>query len=651
MWMMVLALAACLGTRARGGPPERLPDVVLVTIDTLRADHLGCYGYKQAQTANLDAFAASADRFAHAYTPVPITLPAHTVILTGSYPMATGMHDFSGNRLPADATTLATLLHQSGYRTAAFVSAAVLDSRFGLNAGFDTYYDHFDFSRLDETNLDLMERRGDQTTDAALAWLRDQSGEASTGAAKPLFLWLHLYDPHYPYTPPEPYATQYRDRPYDGEIAFADAQVGRLFSFLKDKGIFENSVLVVTGDHGEGLGEHGEKTHGFFIYNSTLHVPLIIKVPGVSARVIEGNASLIDIAPTVLEALRIAVPATVQGRSRLGEMQSRPSGDPARELYAETFLPLLHFHWSNLRSIQEQGLKYIDAPRPELYDTRADPGELNNLATSRPAVAHELHARLVSLIGQDSPGSGAPAQAVPTDPILLARLRSLGYVALGSTYADPKGKPLPDPKDRIQVYELFSEAMSDGQHGHYRESLQKLDEAEKADPRSLPIQYLMALDYYRLKDFSNAAARFQSAIQLDPKFALATYYLGLSQAQMGALDAARLSFQHALELDPTNFEADFDLGALLLKMNRVDDALAQFEKAVEVNPDYARAYEALGELYLYKKENEQAAAALEKAVQLRPNFAKAHDQLGRAYQALGRSAEAQQEFARARSPN
>lgn len=627
---------------ARPAPPAQ-PDVILITIDTLRADHLGCYGYQRGETPNLDALAASAVRFAHAYTPVPITLPAHTVIMTGSYPMATGIHDFSGNKLPPDAATLARVLLDHGYQTAAFVSAAVLDSRFGLDAGFETYYDHFDFSRLDETDLDLVERPGNQTTDLALAWLREHASSRASGPRKPFFLWLHLYDPHYPYTPPEPYATRFRDRPYDGEIAFADSQVGRIEQDLKQRGISDHAVVVVAGDHGEGLGEHGEKNHGFFIYNSTLHVPLLIKIPGVAPGVAQRDASLVDIMPTVLQALRLPIPASVQGQVLLPARQA--GGAPPAELYAETYLPLLHFRWSQLRGIQTQGLKYIDAPRPELYDTRRDPNELKNLADARPATAHELRAKLLAKAARYTPSGGAQPQKELTDPALLDRLRSLGYVAIaGGNFTDPKGQPLADPKDRIQVYQLFSDAMSDGQHGRYQESLQKLEEAEKTEPECLPIHYLMALDYYRLKNYSRAADRFKSAIELDPKFALATYYLGLTESELGDFDAAVSSLQHALELDPTNFAAAFDLGALLLKRNRVDDAVAAFQKAVEIKPDFAQAYEALGEIYLYQKRNIEAAEALEHAVKLQPDFAKAHYNLGRAYQALGRPEDAQREL-------
>ena len=641
--LSALILLGAAAARPSPGAEGNAANVVVITIDTLRADHLGCYGDRSIDTPNLDALARSAARFTHAFTPVPITLPAHTALFTGSFPMATGVHDFSGNKVPASAVTLAKALHDHGYSTAAFLGAAVLDSRFGLNQGFETYFDHFDFNRLDETSLDMVKRSGDQVVDNALEWLK-------ANPRQPFFLWVHLYDAHYPYTPPEPYASRYAGRPYDGEIAFDDAQVGRLVAFLKDLGVFEKAVFVVTGDHGEGLGEHGEKTHGFFVYNSTLHVPLFIKVPGAAARTIEKEASLVDVMPTVLQALQLPIPPSVQGRSLLSDIVGKPSPS-ASNLYAETYLPLLHFHWSQLRALQSDGLKYIEAPRPELYDTRTDPHETRNLLAGKQALAHEMRDRLQTLERRYTPASGGGAkESEPTDPALADRLRSLGYVAIsGGTFSDSSGKALPDPKDRVRVYDLFSEAMADGQHGRYTESLEKLHQAEQVEPSSLPIRYLQALDYYRLKDYSRAADRFKSAIELDPKFALATYYLGLTQAQAGDVNGAVASFQRTLELDPTNFNAAYDLGALEVKQNHVPEGLHHLEQAAQVNPGYAPAFEALGELYLYLHRNDDAVRALEHAVAVAPDFAKAHSNLGRAYQALGRTADAQKEFAHARS--
>ena len=634
-------LAASSGSSETAAATGRGTAVILITVDTLRADHLGCYGYTGVETPNIDVLARAGARFTQAYTPVPVTLPAHTALFTGAFPMATGMHDFSGNKLPASAATLAKVLRDNGYATAAFIGSAVLDSRFGLNQGFDTYFDHFEFSRLDEAHLDQMERRGDLVMDEALRWLK-------ANPRQPFFLWVHLFDPHDPYTPPEPYASRYRARPYDGEIAFDDSQVGRLVAYLKQQALFDKSVIVVAGDHGEGLGEHGERTHGFFIYNSTLHVPLLMKLPGVAPRVIADEVSLVDVMPTLLQALKIPVPTSVQGRSLLGQVLGRPAAGRSN-LYAESYLPLLHFRWNQLRSLQSRGMKYIDAPRPEIYDTRTDAKERQNLYAARQALGHEMRDRLYGLIRRFTPAGGAGTEKELTDPALLERLRSLGYVAVSAgTFAEASGKPLPDPKDRVQVYELVAKAMADGQHGRYEESLRKLHEAEKTESASLSIHYLIALDYYRLKDYRRAIERFQSALQLNPQFALAAYYLGVAQLQTGDLDGAAASFLHTLELDSTNFSAAFNLGAVYTRQKRVDEALQAFQRAIEILPDYAEAHEALGELYLYLKRTDEAVRELERAVAIAPEMRKAHYHLGRAYQALGRTADAQREFDRAK---
>jgi arylsulfatase A-like enzyme/Tfp pilus assembly protein PilF len=632
-----------------GASPVRLAaqgnasSVVVVTLDTTRADHLGCYGDKSIATPNLDALARSGARFANAFSPVPVTLPAHTALFTGSFPMATGVHDFSGNKLPPNAVTLAKVLHEHGYATAAFLGAAVLGARFGLNQGFDTYFDHFESNRLDENTMDLIKRSGDQVVDNALDWLK-------TNPSRPFFLWVHLYDAHYPYTPPEPFASRYAGRPYDGEIAFVDSQLGRLFAFLKDLGVFQNAVVVVAGDHGEGLGEHGEKTHGFFIYNSTLHIPLIIRVPGTKATTIEKGASLVDVMPTILQALRLPIPDGVQGRSLLSDFLGKPSSATSN-LYAECYLPLLHFGWSQLRGLQSEGLKYIDAPRPELYDTRTDPHETKNLYAGKQAMAEALKSQLQTVERRYSAVSGGGAQATEAaDPALADRLRSLGYVAIsGGTYSDASGKALADPKDRVRAYELISDAVEYGTQGRYKESLEKLRVAEQIDPTSLPVPYLQALDYYRLKDYPRAAERYKAALKLDPKNAMATYYLALSQLHTGDADGAKASFQRALELDPTNFNAAFNLGMLEWKQQQMPEAQGHFQQAAEINPNFAQAFEALGEVHLYLHHNDEAVRALEHAVTVAPDFAEAHYNLGRAYEAVGRAADAQREFTRAQA--
>lgn len=640
----LLAISTLLILGASGAAVEwPAYNVVLITIDTLRPDHLGCYGYSSIQTPYIDRLAGSGARFTQAYTPAPITLPAHTSLLTGMFPLATGMHDFMGNRVPPGTGTLARILHDHGYSTAAFIGAPVLDSRFGLNQGFDTYFDHFELAGREEVHLDAMKRSGDQVVDEAQKWLNHHPPQ-------PVFLWVHLYDPHSPYRPPEPYAERYRGRPYDGEIAFADAQVGRLMTTLTQQGLLEKSLVVLASDHGESLGEHGEKTHGFFIYNATLHVVCIIKVPGDAPRVVTDEVSLVDVMPTVLQGLRIPLPAGVQGRSLLSLVAGR-AGEGASNLYAESYPPLLHFGWNSLRSLQSRGWKYIETTRPELYDTRTDPKESKNLFPTHQALAQDMSNRLRTLVSRYTPTIGAAApENAEADPTLLKSLRSLGYVAVSTgTITDASGRALPDPKDRIQVYELVSAALTDEEQKHYAESLRKLQEAEKTGPHSRTIRFLMASEYFHLNDFPHAAVYYQSVLDLDPKNSVAAYYLGLSRLETDDLEAAERAFQHALELDPASFAAAFNLGVVYSRRQQAQPAIQAFEQAIKILPNYAEAHEALGELYLYLNRSQEAARELERAVAIAPHMAKAHSQLARAYSALGLQDKAQQELERAKA--
>jgi len=652
-----------------GQDPPRAPvevaekpawNIVLITIDTLRADHVGCYGYKQIKTPNIDALAADGTRFERAFAVVPVTLPSHTTMLTGTYPMLSGMHDFSLNKLSTAQPTLASVLKQAGYATGAVVAAAVLDSRFGLNQGFDFYYDHFDFSRLNEGNLDEMERPGNQVADLTLDWL-------GTNWQKKFFLWMHLYDPHFPYNPPEPYRTEYAGRLYDGEIAFADAQVGRVVRFLKEKGIYQNTLIVLAGDHGEGLGEHGEKTHGFFIYNSTMHVPLIIRLPGGKVgQTVEDVVSLVDLMPTVLTEVGVDVPAQVQGKNLFEEkapaeqssspapsgpadksIRSTPSGE--RTVYGETFMPRLHFNWGELRGAENAKYHFIEAPKPELYDVAKDPGELHNLFAEKKAVSEEMRAKLVGMIREYSAGKEL-AEKTSLDPALAERLKSLGYVAFsGGGDSAISNHDLPDPKDRIGEFENFSDAMSDSQHGRYQESIEKLKTVLKNEPNSVPGHYLQGLNYYRLKMYPEAVTELQKTVELSSDYALAFFNLGMAQAHAGQIDAAIATLTRALELDATNFDAAFNLGVAYLQKRDLEDAAGAFRKSITANPDFARGHRALGETLLYQGKIDEALAETRLAVELAPDEPEMHASLAKVLEAKGMTEEAQAERARAQA--
>src|SRR5213080_5489124 len=633
----LLTSSFAVGNAAQAATPA---NVVFITIDTLRPDHLGCYGDKQIRTPNIDTLAADGTRFERAYTAVPVTLPSHTVIFTGTYPLLSGVHDFAANKLNPTQATLASVLKENGYATAAVIGSAVLDSRFGLNHGFDFYYDHFDFNRLLETNLDEMERPGNIVADVTLDWL-------SKNYQKKFFLWMHLYDPHYPYRPPPPYSEQYKDRPYDGEIVFADAQVGRLIEFLKNKGLYQNTLIILSGDHGESLGEHGEKTHGFFIYNATLHVPLIIHLAGgVHARTVANLVNLADLMPTVLAALNIQLPAHVQGQSLLPIISPKKE-DNARSLYAETFLPRLHFNWSELRGVETETYHFIDAPKPELYDLRKDPGETHNLFAEKKAVTEEMRVRLAKLIQQYTAGQEL-AEKTGLDPVLMERLKSLGYADFsGGSNSGANIHALPDPKDRIQTYELFSDAMADSQHGQYAQSIEKLNTALKTDPDSVPGHYLQGLNYYRTHEFPKSVAEFERVMQLSPDYALAAFQLGLAYGRNGDFDKSISMLQRALELDPTNFDAAYNAGVAYLQKKMVPEAVAAFRKSVSIADSYAPGHRALGELLLSQGQLDEALSELHKAAELAPEDASTHSALARALAAKGLTSEAEDEMRKA----
>src|SRR5687767_8500731 len=367
--------AFSLGHQSSTPPQARAPNLVLITIDTLRPDHLECYGYKPIKTPHINGLAADGVLVEKAYTPIPLTLPSHASIFTGTYPIFHGVRDFTGFTLSKDRTTLATMLGSAGYRTGGVIGSAVLEARWGLNQGFEFYYDNFSFS-LERDWQPIAERRGDVVVREGLGWLEKHK-------KSPFFLWMHLFDPHDPYEPPAPYAAQYSERPYDGEIAYTDEHVGTIVRYLKQNNLYENCLIVLLADHGESLGEHGERYHGFFIYDATLRIPMIFKLPaaaGVRGRRIPGPLRTIDVVPTVLQIMGLSGKVRakeVQGRGAYGAMLGK---QPSSEItaYGELFLPFYHFEWSPLLSVLRGRHKFIDAPKPELYDIEADPGETRN---------------------------------------------------------------------------------------------------------------------------------------------------------------------------------------------------------------------------------------------------------------------------------
>ncbi len=636
---VLLALLLCLYllSPSPSARPASSANFLLISIDTIRPDHLEPYGYKRLATPAISELARDGVLFENAFTPIPITLPAHCSLMTGLYPMSHGVRDFSAQILAPGHTTLAEILKARGYATAAFVGAAVLERRFGLAQGFDYYHDNFDLTRLGEVSLDSVERKADEVAEVALKWLRERKGK--------FFAWVHLYDPHHPYEPPEPYRSRYS--PYDGEIAAADAAVGRLLAQLKAGGAYDDTLIVLVGDHGEGLGEHGEKTHGFFIYDSTLRIPLIIKFPRGQQRGtrVSAQVRLIDVFPTALQALGYEVPAEAQGKSLLAYALGRARGD--LELYAESYLPFYHFDWSELVAIRTGTFKYIDAPRPELYHVAKDPRELKNIYSDNAALAARLKASLGEAIARYSQNSQR-AEAGPSDPETLEKLRSLGYISISGAAAGRKGRQLPDPKDKYKIYELVSEALAEQQRGRIEASIEKLNEAAKDEPNSAVVRYLLGMAYYKQKEYARAIPQFEQMLSVKPDNSLGAFHLALCYIGTNDLDSAMRWLKRTLELDPTNFHAHYNLGAIYLRKRMVDESVVSISRALEINPRFVPAHIALGEIYLYQGKVDQAIAEFKAAAEIDPDDYRAHLNLAKAYQRKGMLEEARAAFDRAK---
>jgi arylsulfatase A-like enzyme/Flp pilus assembly protein TadD len=617
------------------------PNVVLITIDTLRADRVGCYGYKQAHTPNLDSLARQGVFFRTVVASVPLTLPSHCSILTGTYPTAHGVRDNVGYRLPPGRTTLAEMMKSRGYNTAAFVGAYVLDRKRGLDRGFDTYSSPFQTNMRAGgprvVKLSTLERKAEEVVADAVEWLNKPGRE-------PFFVWIHLYDPHDPYEPPARFRALLRD-PYDGEVAYADFALGRLFDLLKTQASIDRTLIVATSDHGESFGEHGEFTHGYFIYDTTLLVPLIIKGQAglaVAPRSIDAPVRTIDIAPTILQFAGIPVPPVMQGNGLLSLIQGKRDDARPTDAYSETYYPN-QFGWSALRSLRQRRYKYIDAPEPELYDLRADPSELHNLAKSNRALANELKSELEVLEAR-STRKDQPQQnpATPDDAELL---RSLGYVAASTPLPNSvKQQALPDPKAMLPEYRRLMAAVQEVSEGHCLQAIPVLERLTREDPRLFMGFALLGHCRFDSGEYQSAATAFRSAAHLRPEDIDALFYSAACDFHLGNLEAAAAGMEHALKFQADYSYAHYYLGLIYQQKRQLESALMEFRKCITINPDFEEAQFRLGYILAQRGEYPEAIQRFERVVSLNPRKAEAHYDLALAYAHSGHGEEARQEF-------
>jgi arylsulfatase A-like enzyme/Tfp pilus assembly protein PilF len=618
-------------------------NVLLFTFDTTRADHIGCYGYPLIQTPNLDALAAEGVRFQNVTAQCPLTLPSHSSIFTGTYPFYHGVRDNGGFYLEEDRVTLAEVLRQAGWSTSAFIGAFVLDSRWGISQGFDYYYDNFDFAKYKKISLDSVQREGGEVIKAFFEWFEKN-------APKKFFSWIHLYDPHTPYEPPEPYRTQYGGQEYglyDGEIAYADSLVGRVLESLRQKNLLEKTVVIVVGDHGESLGEHHESSHGFFIYDATLSVPLIIRIPSAALRgkTIAAQVRNIDLMPTICDLLGLTAPADVQGESLLPLIAGRSAG-PEREVYSESYYPRYHYGWSELKSLRTANYKFIQAPRPELYDLILDPREQNNIFGRESSLAEKFARDLEKLQNRLSRKGIENKGPQQLDDDSREKLMALGYIGGFTSGArlSQKGN-LGDPKDKIILYNKIKMAEGASSDKEYDKALSLLDQVIGEDPGIMEARQVRANIYLQLDRDSEAAEECKEALKIDPEYSAAIFTLAQAYKKMRKYDEAIAGFERAIELDPRDPKPHVNLGEVYLETKDLDKAIAHFEQAIEIDPEHSSmAYNNLGAALLDKKELEKSEQALFKAIELRPRIPDAHYNLGLLYEEKGDPKRAMEEY-------
>jgi arylsulfatase A-like enzyme/Tfp pilus assembly protein PilF len=599
--ILLVVFVAMLGTLACA-PAARTPgSMIVITIDTLRPDHVNA-----RVTPALDRLAREAVVFEYATTVAPVTLPAHASMLTGTFPPAHGVRDNTIYSLPEGTATFATSLRSRGYATAAFVSAVVLDRRYGLSHGFDTYDDAVGHNP---------ERRAADTLASARQWI---SGSTTT-AGKPFFVWIHLFEPHAPYL----------SGSYANEVSVVDTELDAFFSWLREKDLWDSLVLSVTSDHGESLGEHGEQTHGFFVYDATVRIPWILKAKSLTPGRFSPHVRIVDVLPTMIAAAAAGTPPewALDGIDLLPHLRS--GQDPRLDGYAETFLPRHQFQWSELKSVRAGDVKYIQAPRPEAYDLRSDPAEQRNVAAERAADT----ARLKTLLGAIERRRAVASTSAAPQPELEEKFMSLGYIGGSPLMEGTSGEGLPDPKDRVEVYALTMSALELSESGKPQDALAALEKAERLDPGVTQIHYLKGTILGGQERYADAARALERTVALNPRHVTARFRLALAYLRLSRLDEAEKTLRSVLADEPRNVRAHHNLATIAYSRGELARAEELERQAIAIDPNYFEAWNTLGAIYIASGQPDAAVSALNTALGLNPSSEQARHNLALAMRA------------------
>ena len=627
----VVAIGAIVGWQmlSPAGPSKRPPNVILISIDTCRADHLGCYGSDKGLTPNIDAFAETATLFRNAVSPIPLTLPSHTSMLTGKIPLVHGTHG-NGLRISSDLVTLPEILQQRGYATGAILSGIVLDRKHGLNQGFEVYND-----RLWEAGEYRAERHAETTSQVANKWLQQQVGR------QPFFLFLHYFDPHESYHAPGGYAERFgpdSSDQYAAEIAYTDHWIGTVLDRLKQLDLYESSLIIITADHGEMLGEHGEVDHAFFVYESAIKVPLIVKLPGQQDPLrMDEVVGLVDITPTVCAAVGAEPPQGIQGRDVGPLLRGETAGDPTRNLYVESLRPLIFYNAHPLSGLVGRRWKYIHSARSELYDLSVDPGETTNLIETEPGQALLMEQKLRAMFS-DLADQATQADQADLDARSQELLASLGYLSAGRRVEMVFETDGDDAKDLIDLHNLFTRDLLDLRRDHQdAEALALCRELIERRPQATQCHAVLANILDTAKRYEEAAEHYTRCIELDPNDAMIYVARGVVYVKLARMDEALADFHEALELDPNDVNAYREMAITHWILGDYEKAAEAYHALLRIHPENVQALISLSALYVDNLDSpEQAEPLAKKAYDLAPGSPRSQQNYGWVIAHLGR---------------
>ena len=641
--IFILLIVAGLGGAAyfyfsKPSRQSTVRNVVLVTIDTLRADHVGVYGYAPAQTPNIDRLGEEGALFQNAIAGTPLTLPSHSSMMTGLDPYVHGVRDNGGFYLDEKSQTLAETLQSSGFRTGGFISAFVLDRRWGISQGFQEYFDNFELSKYKMVSMDSVQRRGEETLQQATQWI-DRNKESR------FFAWIHFYDPHTPYDPPEPFRSAATTKGvfglYDAEISYTDNLIGRLREYLEQNGLLDSTLIVLTADHGESLGEHEESGHGFFIYDATMRVPLIIRMPGAKPIKVKDQVRSIDLFATICEAT--GVESTHGAGTSLVPLVQGDSLGKTLVAYSESYYPRFHYGWSELKALRTNEYKYIEAPQQEFYRLSEDSAELRNRYTQDQKRARPFESELAGMLANFSKVQGPQTM----DDDSLEKLEALGYIGyVAQTHTTDESGALPDPKLKIKLYNRIKIAQSFSAEGKIPEAFTNINRVLQEDDRILEAHLVLGNLYSKEKKYAEARKSFQNALKHNPDYLAAIFALARVYKDEGNYEAAKAGFRHLMEKDPRDSKAYFSLADIALEEKDFKQALSYLKKVVELDPDQAISRSRIGASYVELKMYDEAIPELQKALELNSRMPNAHFNLALIHEERGDLQQAVKEYSK-----